>query len=225
MDGSSTRTAATCFWLLRVLGLRDELADAAEFRRFRPAIEKANLGSLFRPVLNLGDHGGDGDHTDRQQRPAQQVIQKTALAGLEPAQNRDVESLLLGEGLAALQKLFQGADLVAPAESHGLSLAPPQSRGASCPAAACFWTRTTRTSDINHTCCIERSPIRRFVACREGIGTNTPTAKPLQESLAVQDSVKRTPPLPSAYTGAAFAGNRIGLKTIKGILNRGARIQ
>jgi hypothetical protein len=102
--------------VLRVLGLRDEIANAAEFRRFRPAIEKADLGTLFRPVLNFGDHGGDGDHPDRQERLPQQVIQKTAFAGLEPAQNRDVENLLLGEGLAALQKLFQGADLVTPAE-------------------------------------------------------------------------------------------------------------
>jgi hypothetical protein len=35
------------FLVLGVLGLRDELANAAEFRGFRPAIEKADLGALF----------------------------------------------------------------------------------------------------------------------------------------------------------------------------------
>ena len=96
--------------------LRDEIADPIHGHLFPAAIGKQNLGSLARPPLDLGDDGRDRDHSDRQQRPAEKMVEKTALAGLEAPQDRDVQRLFLRESAAAFQEVFQRRDLMALAQ-------------------------------------------------------------------------------------------------------------
>jgi len=66
--------------------------------------------------LDLGDDGSDWDDADRQQRPSQELVEKTALARFEAPQDRDVQRLLLSEGAAALQEIFQRRDFMALAQ-------------------------------------------------------------------------------------------------------------
>src|ERR1035441_4985947 len=108
--------ASNLLEILRVPTFRNEIADPIHGRLFSAAIGKQNLGSLVSPPLDLGDDGRDRDHSDRQQRPAEKMIEKTALSGLEAPQDGYVQRLLLREGAAAFEKILQRGDLMAFAQ-------------------------------------------------------------------------------------------------------------
>ncbi len=104
---------ADLFRIFRVLVLRDEFGDPLHRNVLCAPVKKPDLCLLTRSILNLGQDGGHRDHAHRQQLLAEKVIEKTALAGLEAPEDRDVERLLLGEAPTTLQEVIQGRHLMA----------------------------------------------------------------------------------------------------------------
>src|SRR5437867_12554549 len=77
------------------------------------AVEKTDFCALFRPISNFNDDGGHRNNTDGQHRPSQKLIQKTALARLEPSEDRDVQAFFLFERAAAFNEIVERRDLMA----------------------------------------------------------------------------------------------------------------
>ena len=98
--------------VLRILTLGDKLGDPRQRNLVDSAIGKPNPGSFVRSPLNLGDGGRDRDNSHRQQRPAEEVVEKTALPGFEAPQDGDVQRLLLRKNAATLQEVIQRRDLM-----------------------------------------------------------------------------------------------------------------
>lgn len=76
------------------------------------SIEKVNVGPFAWALLNFRDHGGDGNEADRQERPADKMVEQRTLTGFETPEDSDVQSLLLREGPAALEEVLKRADLI-----------------------------------------------------------------------------------------------------------------
>ena len=80
-----------------VLFFGDKLVHMLYGNHMCAAVEKTDFGALFRPVLNLNDDSRHGNNADGQHRTSEELIQKTALTGLEPAEDRDIQNFFFSE--------------------------------------------------------------------------------------------------------------------------------
>src|SRR5439155_20479000 len=110
------------------------------------AVKEPDIRSFLRSILNLNHNRGNRNDANGQNGSSEKLVQETALAGLEPAEDRNIQDFFFRERPTAFDELVQRGDLVSAAQRrYGPQHFARYTRAASRVNLSIYWRVVRRT--------------------------------------------------------------------------------